>query len=78
MNKELVYISADHVTYSYKPLLNETNNERLWMIERQQPRSEHEFNNANTLSMYWHYSKTLNCQYNAMIQRKVDALKKLI
>jgi hypothetical protein len=75
MNKELVYITSDHISYCYKPLINENTNERLWMIENQQPKSDYEYNNANILSLYWHYSKTLKCQYNASIQRKIDNFK---
>jgi hypothetical protein len=67
-------ITADHITYMCELLPTETDVSRLWKIEKQQPKSGFEYYNAMILSYHWFYYHNYNCEYNASIQRKVEAL----
>jgi hypothetical protein len=67
-------ITADHVTYTINMLPTETDIARLWIIEKQQPRTQADFFNSVILSYHWYYHHIYGCEYNASIQRKIEAL----
>ena len=71
MTDATISLTADHMTYSMKPLVGEQTNIRLWAIQKQYPSNEAEYYAAYMLSRYWYYYKTLGCEYNAAVQRKV-------
>jgi hypothetical protein len=67
-------ITADHVTYTVNMLPTETDISRLWIIENQQPKTPADFYNSVILSYHWYYYHMYGCEYNASIQRKIEAL----
>jgi len=67
-------ITADHVTYTVNMLPTETDISRLWIIEAQQPKTPADFYNSVMLSYHWYYYHMYGCEYNASIQRKIEAL----
>lgn len=71
---KIATITADHITYICELLPVERDVSRLWKIEKQQPKSGLEYYNAKILSYQWYYNNTYNCEYNASIQRKIEAL----
>ena len=68
------HLTVDHVTYMVDQMPNEHTNIRLWAIHKQYPRTEAEYASASQMALYWYFSKTLGCVYNAAIQRKIDAI----
>ena len=67
-------LTADHITYSSPKLRNEHTNLRLWAIQKQYPTNEAEYQAASAHALYWFYSNTLGCSYNAVVQRKVNTI----
>ena len=67
-------ITADHVTYLCKLLPMEADVERLWKIEKQQPKNDSDYYNSEIMSYHWFYYHKYGCEYNASIQRKIEAL----
>ena len=67
-------ITSDHVTYTDAALPKERNNSRLWFIKRMNPRTDYDWETARKLSIYWYYTEKLNCEYNAVIQRKIKTV----
>ena len=67
-------ITADHTTYIVDMLSTETNISRLWMIKKQQPKNGADFASSVILSYHWYYYTYFGCEYNASIQRKIEAL----
>jgi hypothetical protein len=67
-------LTVDHVTYSMEKHINEHDNNRLWAIQKQYPKTEAEYHNAHNLALYWYYSKKLGCVYNAAIERKIKSI----
>ncbi len=67
-------ITSDHVTYIVDMLPTETDISRLWVIERQQPRNAADFRSSVFLSYHWYYERFYGCEYNASVQRKIEAL----
>jgi hypothetical protein len=72
-----IVLTADHITYSMEPFVNEQSNIRLWAIQKQYPTNEAEYNAAYMLSRYWYYHKMLGCEYNAAVQRRVNNINLL-
>ena len=69
-----ISITADHVTYEVDSLPAEYTHARLWAIQKQYPTNEAEFHMATNFAKLWYYSKTLGCEYNAAIQRKISQI----
>lgn len=74
INDTLLSLTADHITYRIPKMSNEHTNIRLWAIQKQYPKTEAEYQSACNMALYWYYSGTLGCIYNAAIQRKIDAI----
>jgi len=67
-------LTVDHRTYTASRQLNEHSNTRLWAIQKQNPSDEAEYHRAATMALFWYYCKTLGCEYNAAVQRRVNAI----
>jgi len=67
-------ITADHITYTVKALPKEQTNNRLWFINKMRPVTEHDWETAQLLSIYWYYTEKLKCEYNAVIHRKIKTV----
>ena len=74
MSTKTHYITADHITYSDTSLPEELDNERLWFIKKMYPINEHDWITARQLSVYWFYKKKLDCEYSAVIERKIQSV----
>ena len=66
-------LTADHITYRINRLQTEYTNARLWAIQRQNPLNEAEFMSASLLALYKYYHDTLDCEYNAAVERRIGA-----
>lgn len=67
-------LTADHVTYIVDPLVNEYTNIRSWAVQKQGPTTEAEYQYAILMSLYWFYHHSIGCEYNAVIQRKLNGI----
>ena len=69
-------LTADHVTYLCEllPIEMDSDLNRIWKIEKQQPRNDAEFYNAKILSYQWYYFNKFHCEYSSAIQRKIELL----
>lgn len=73
MNRQIT-ITADHITYTDDLLPKENSNSRLWFIKKMHPINEHDWFVARQLSIYWFYKNNLDCEYNALIERKIKTV----
>lgn len=65
-------VTADHVTIRAPGIQGEQSNRRLWFIFRNNPRTQAEWEHVSSLAKCWFYAKKYNCQYNNVIQKKIN------
>jgi hypothetical protein len=64
-------LTVDHVTYITPLIEGETTNERLWVIARQKPMDDYQYQQALILAQYWYNINKYDCQYNIGIHKKL-------
>ena len=64
-------ITVDHISYSVPKKIVDTDNSRLWFIINLEPKSDHDFFEAEELSLYWKNNKVHNCEYVSQIMKKI-------